>query len=153
MTTNTGHKLFTDVPKSMGGKDQAPQPVEHLLAALIGCSQATAIFVARSLHPRIPRIDKIEFDLQAHRDARGALQQPIEETPEIPARLQHVSGTAKIYFQPPTGRSSQVDTPPTTMVVSKEDLQLLGEQTEARCPVANMMIASGCTMDIQWIQG
>ena len=139
MTTNTGHELFTDVPKKMGGTDTAPQPVEHLLAALIGCAQATAIFVGRNMEPRLV-IDKIEFDIQAHRDARGALQQPIEETPDIPARLQCVSGTATVFFKGSTS-------------VSPEQLHLLGEQTEARCPVANMMLASGCTMDIKWENG
>ena len=139
MTTNTGHELFTDVPQKMGGSDTAPQPVEHLLAALIGCAQATAIFVGRSMKPRL-LIDKIEFDIQANRDARGALQQPIEETPDIPARLQYVSGTARVFFK---GNDN----------VSLEQLQLLSEQTEARCPVANMMLASGCTIDIQWENG
>lgn len=139
MQTNTGHELFTDVPKKMGGTDSAPQPVEHLLAALVGCAQATAIFVGRSMKPRL-LIDRIEFDIQAQRDARGALLQPIEETPDIPARLQYVSGTAKVFFKGSTS-------------VSSEELHLLGEQTEARCPVANMMMASGCTMDIQWVNG
>ena len=139
MTTDTGHELSTDVPKNMGGTDTAPQPVEHLLAALIGCAQATAIFVGRSMKPRL-LIDKIEFDIQAHRDARGALQQPIEETPGIPARLQYVSGPAKVFFK---GSAN----------ISTDQLHLLGEQTEARCPVANMMLASGCTMDIQWENG
>ena len=33
MQTNTGHTIQTDIPHKMGGKDTAPQPVEHLLAA------------------------------------------------------------------------------------------------------------------------
>ena len=139
MRTNTDHELFTDVPKTMGGTDSAPQPVEHLLAALLGCAQATAVFVGRNMTPRL-LIDRIEFEIGAYRDARGALQQPIEETPDIPARLQYVSGTARVFFKGKTP-------------VSSEQLHLLGEQTEARCPVANMMMASGCKMDIQWIQG
>jgi len=143
MTTNTGHELFTDVPKKMGGTDSAPQPVEHLLAALIGCAQATAMFVGRSMAPRL-LIDRIEFDIKAHRDARGAVQLPIDETPDIPAMLQYVSGTAKVFFK---GDGDS------TASVSPEDLCTLGEQTEARCPVANMMMASGCAMDIDWIDG
>ena len=88
----------------------------------------------------LPDICHIEFDVQAHRDARGALQQPIEITPDIPARLQYVSGSAKVFFK------GDAD-------VSTEQLHLLGEQTEARCPVANMMMASGCIMDIHWENG
>jgi len=40
-TTNTGHSIATDIPKSMGGKDTAPQPVETLLGVWMGCTQAT----------------------------------------------------------------------------------------------------------------
>ena len=39
------------------------------------------------------------------------------------------------------------------MNVSEEELTLLAKQTEARCPVANMMYASSCDMDIKWING
>eukprot|EP00816_Leptocylindrus_hargravesii_P004938 CAMPEP_0196806498 /NCGR_PEP_ID=MMETSP1362-20130617/6405_1 /TAXON_ID=163516 /ORGANISM="Leptocylindrus danicus, Strain CCMP1856" /LENGTH=183 /DNA_ID=CAMNT_0042179999 /DNA_START=335 /DNA_END=886 /DNA_ORIENTATION=+ len=137
--TNTGHELQSDVPKSMGGGDAAPQPVEHLLAALIGCTQATAMFVGRSMSPRL-MIDKLEFDIEAYRDNRGAHQQPIDKVPVIPSRLQAVSGTVKVFLG--NGRA-----------LSRDDLDLLAWQTEVRCPVANMMIASGCKMDIQWIDG
>ena len=44
----------------MGGANLAPQPVETLLAALIGCTQATALFVGRQLGVVI---DKMEFDI------------------------------------------------------------------------------------------
>ena len=81
MTTNTGHELHTDVPLKMGGTDSAPQPVETLLAALLGCTQATAIFVGRHLEPRI-LIERLEFvDIVAERDERGALTLPIETDP------------------------------------------------------------------------
>lgn len=137
--TNTGHELRTDVPKRMGGGDAAPQPVEHLLAALIGCTQATAMYVGRSMKPRL-NIEKIEFDLRAERDERGALEQPIDVSPSIPSRLSSVGGTVIVYL-----RDNES--------ISDEILQLLAKQTEHRCPVANMMTASGCKMDIIWIDG
>jgi len=140
METNTGHTIQTDIPQKMGGKDTAPQPVELLLAALIGCTQATSIYVGRMMKPRL-LIDRIEFDIQAYRDERGALELPIDTVPSIPARLQCVSGTVKVYFKK------------NGMYVSDEELSILSEQTEARCPVANMMYASGCSMDIKWING
>jgi len=46
MQTNTGHTIQTDIPQKMGGKDTAPQPVEYLLSALIGCTQATSIYMS-----------------------------------------------------------------------------------------------------------
>ena len=40
----------------------------------------------------------MEFDnIEAVRDERGALQLPIEETPEIPSRLQKISGTIRVF--------------------------------------------------------
>lgn len=137
--TDTGHELHTDVPKIMGGGDNAPQPVEHLLAALIGCTQATAIFVGRSMNPRL-MIDKLEFELEAQRDNRGALVQPIDEVPPFPSKLQAVTGTITVFL-----RNGQV--------LSRAELDLLAWQTEVRCPVANMMAASRCEMDIRWVNG
>lgn len=134
--TNTNHILEADVPKKMGGGDSAPQPVEHLLAALIGCTQATAVYVGRMMKPRL-LIDKIDFEIDAYRDERGALSHPITESPPIPARLQRVSGSVVVHFK------DGVD-------VSEEQLRILGEQAEQRCPVANMMHASGCIMDMKW---
>ena len=144
MTTNTNHNLQTDVPIQMGGQNSAPQPVETLLASLIGCTQATAIYVGRMMTPRL-LIDRIDFDINAYRDERGAFMQPIDVVPSIPARLQCVSGTVKVYFK--KGIDNNNDD------VTEEQLKVLGEQTEARCPVANMMHASGCSMDIKWMIG
>ena len=137
LVTNTGHSLTTDVPKRMGGGDDAPQPVETLLAALLGCTQATAIFVGRNMIPRI-FIHKIDFDIQAERDERGALTLPIDETPGIPARLQRIHGTIRVFAK---------------STLSQEQLAILSKQTEARCPVASMVIASGCNLDVKWIEG
>lgn len=138
METNTGHALTTDIPKQMGGSDVAPQPVETLLAALIGCTQATAIFVGRHMTPKI-LIEQMEFDIRAERDERGALTLPIEETPSISAKLQRVHGTIRVFAK--------------LAPLSQEQLKILSEQTEARCPVANMMLASGCDMQVQWVDG
>ncbi|KAL7441176.1 hypothetical protein ACHAXM_007670 [Skeletonema potamos] len=137
--TDTNHTLEADVPKKMGGGDEAPQPVEHLLTALLGCTQATAVYVGRMMQPRLI-IDKIDFKMEAYRDERGALSLPITELPPIPARLERVTGSVVVHFKQGTE-------------VSEEQLRILGRQTEARCPVANMMHASGCVMDIQWKNG
>ena len=55
---------------AQGGSDAAAQPVETLLAALIGCEQATAAFVARHMQPRMDLL-KIEFNYCAERDNRA----------------------------------------------------------------------------------
>lgn len=138
--TGTGHVLHTDLPRPMGGADGAAQPVETLLAALAGCTQATAVYVARNLRPERLDIRRIDFDLRAARDERGALSLPIESPPEIPSRLRFVSGTVRVHAA-------------TSRPISDRDLALLREQTELRCPVANMMVASGCEMNVRWVDG
>jgi uncharacterized OsmC-like protein len=150
--TNTGHELRTDVPaptSTMGGTDSAPQPVETLLAALLGCTQATAIFVGRHLEPRV-LIERLEFvDIVAERDERGALSLPIDVDPSVPARLQKITGTIQVYTRRTQTKNKKEEAPP----LSQEQLDMLSRQTELRCPVANMMMASGCEMNIQWIDG
>jgi uncharacterized OsmC-like protein len=143
MTTDTGHTIKTDVPKTMGGQDMAPQPVETLLAALLGCTQATAIFVGRHCEPRI-LIDRIEFDIAAERNERGALELPIAVDPQIPARLQRISGTVTVYTKDKNKQQQPL---------SQEQLHVLSHQTELRCPVANMIVASGCEMNVTWVDG
>ncbi len=165
--TNTNHELQTDVPKKMGGGDSAPQPVETLLAAWAGCTQATAMYVGRNMEPRL-FIDKIEFDVEAYRDERGALggDLPIQvreddrkselqlPDPEIPARLEKVVGTVKVYLR---GKRRQNEggggEEERQLLLTDEQLSLLGEHTERRCPVANMMVMSGIEMDIKWMNG
>lgn len=134
--TNTGHSIQTDVPRGMGGHDTAPQPVETLLAAWMGCTQATALFVGRHMEPRL-LLDRLEFDIVASRDERGALQLPLDAQREAPSRLQRVGGIITVYLRKGT--------------ISVEQIKVLSEQTEERCPVANMMIASGCEMAVEWV--
>lgn len=140
VSTDTGHVLQTDVPRKMGGKDGAPQPVETLLAAWIGCTQATSLFVGRQMKPKRLLLDRLVFDVHGERDERGALTLPIEETPPVPSRLSRISGTIKVYLK--GGRS-----------IEASELSVLQKQTELRCPVANMMMASGCHIDVVWIDG
>ena len=138
--TSTGHVLQTDVPTKMGGHDTAPQPVETLLSAWMGCTQATALFVGRQMKPQRLLVERLEFDVQGQRDERGALSLPIDQDPSIPSRLTCVSGTITVYR---VGGQA----------IEESEMNLLREQTELRCPVANMMIASGCQMDVEWIDG
>eukprot|EP00656_Telonema_subtile_P016093 TRINITY_DN18486_c0_g1_i1.p3 TRINITY_DN18486_c0_g1~~TRINITY_DN18486_c0_g1_i1.p3 ORF type:complete len:105 (-),score=25.57 TRINITY_DN18486_c0_g1_i1:303-617(-) len=103
------------------------------MAALAGCEQATATFVARRM--RI-QIGEVRFDLNAVRDERGALGMPIEAE-ELPAvsRLARISGTAHVETE-----------------ASQEEVDRLGAQVERRCPVANMVHLSGCELAVRWIK-
>ena len=139
--TNTGHTIRTDLPLRMGGKNTAPQPVETLLAAWMGCTQATALFVGRQMKPERLVLERLEFeDIEAVRDERGALQLPVDESPGIPSRLQRVSGTIRVFAMK-------------RKVITADEMEIIREQTELRCPIANMMLASGCQMEVDWIDG
>ncbi|KAJ8605953.1 hypothetical protein CTAYLR_010801 [Chrysophaeum taylorii] len=128
------HSVVTDTPAKDGGTDVAAEPVETLLAALVGCEQATAHWVARILRFRI---DRIEFDVQASRDPRGAIALPVDQTPPVPSRLEKVWGTATVYAQNAT----------------PEDIRKLGTIVHTRCPVASMITLSGCALEVEWYLG
>lgn len=141
-TTDTGHTLTTDLPSKMGGSDSAPQPIEILLAAWMGCTQATALFVGRQMTggKRVV-IKRLVFEnVRAVRDERGALELPIETNPSVESRLKSISGVVRVFSRGEFG-------------LSLEQIELLKAQTEVRCPVANMILASGCSIDVEWIDG
>ena len=140
--TSTGHECRTDLPLAAGGTNRAAQPVELLLAALLGCKTATAHYVARHLWPRPHhRIDALCFsDIVAHRDERGALALPIAERPPVPAALVSVRGVATV-------------TPRSSGVISAADVRALGAIVEERCPVADTLVRAGCVIDIEWRLG
>jgi hypothetical protein len=77
----------------------------------------------------------MDFDLEGYRDERGALQLRVSiDSSEIRGCIW------SFYF-----KKGSIPTP--------RHLLVLKEQTEARCPVANMMHASGCKIDIEWKNG
>ena len=133
VTTDDGWKISTDTPKNQGGTNTAPQPVSLLLASLCGCELATARFVALKSSPRI-KMGRIEFDIKAKRDERGAIALPLGSPLPVPARLEHVWGTATVYNTNAT----------------QEQIKNLGDEVHLRCPVANMIVLSGCLLEIHW---
>ena len=161
--TNTNHTLQTDVPRTMGGGDVDPQPLETLLAAWMGCTQATAMFVGRNLDHRI-FIGKIEFEnIIGYRDERGALGGAFpftldSELPDIPSGLEKVEGVVKVFAIEQKrqrqrrygiiGRGIQKAEGDMTSnnderyLLSQEQLRILGEHTERRCPVGKSSINS-----------
>eukprot|EP00434_Breviolum_minutum_P003761 symbB.v1.2.003311.t1/scaffold182.1/size414077/24 len=131
--TEDGYHIESDTPKSAGGSGTAPQPVQLLLGALVGCEQATAKFVAAKM--RLPAIRRIEFEIQAERDEWGSLAPPIQEPPLEPSRLQRIWGTAHVYSD-----------------ASADEIAAVAEAVKKRCPVASMVIESGCELDVRWVK-
>ncbi len=137
--TATGHAFGTDLPTAVGGRDSAPQPVELLLGALLGCKTATAHFVARHLWARPHNcILRLDFsDVVAQRDERGALAMPIRDEPPCTAALLRVEGVATV-----TAASS---------AITAADVEALGALVSKRCPVAATLHAAGCDVSFSWL--
>lgn len=90
------------------------------------------MYVAKHMHITIDRID---FEVEGVRDQAGALHLPIQETPAVASRLQRIYGTAKVHTE-----------------ATQEQVDELEEQVKRRCPIANMVVLSGCELDIKWMK-
>jgi len=136
--TATKHRLEMDLPRIAGGCDAAPQPVELMIAALLGCKVATAHFVARHLWSRPNnRVRAISFvDVVGERDERGALSLPIAAEPTVTAALLSVRGTARVL--------------PASTDTTLADVQELGDLVKKRCPVAATLAAAGVDLAFKW---
>ena len=135
MKARNVHDIRTDVPKAMGGADEAPQPVELLLAALVGCEQATAAYVARHMSPRF-RLKYVHFSVVGERDDRGATALPVHEPAPCPARLSRVTGEAVVHVRGPAETQARVDE--------------LARLVKSRCPVADTLRAAGTELEVRW---
>ena len=135
MKARNVHDIRTDVPKAMGGADEAPQPVELLLAALLGCEQATAAYVARHMSPRF-KLKYVHFSVVGERDVRGATALPVHEPAPCPARLSRVTGEAVVHVRGPAETQARVDE--------------LARLVKSRCPVADTLRAAGTELEVRW---
>ena len=139
--TEDGFTITTDTPRAQGGSNEAAQPVLLLLASLCGCKHATARFVAFKMRRRIGKID---FDIRAERDERGAIgmgeggeaEDALRADLPVPARLLRIWGSAVVH-------AAETD-------LTDAEVQVLAEQVHRRCPVANMVTLSGCELQIDW---
>ena len=60
---------------------------------------------------------------------------PIGEDPPVPSRLSAIWGTATVSGDPALDAAA---------------VARLGEIVHQRCPIASMVVASGCELDIRW---
>lgn len=127
--------INTDIPKQMGGMDEAPQPVELLLSALVGCEQATAAYVARHMQPRF-KLNRIAFAITGIRDDRGATSLPINEPAPCDARLSKITGEAVVHVRGANETQQRIDE--------------LAKLVMTRCPVADTLHAAGTKIEVKW---
>lgn len=104
-------KITVDEPLALGGNDDAPNPVEYILAGYAGCLNVVIHLVAKELHVKINSL-KIEIS--------GDID---------PARLMGTSFSERAGFF-----SLQVDIN-LDSDANEETQTLLFEQVKERCPV------------------
>ncbi|MEN3202921.1 MAG: OsmC family protein [Atribacterota bacterium] len=107
--------LSFDEPPSLGGKDSAPNPVEGLLAALIGCLGIVTVVVAREKN--LP-VEKIAIEAEGDLDPRGFMGQYNLVRPGFLAVRFVVKVSGKL---------------------SPDDLTLLLDEVKKRCPVSDVL--------------
>ncbi len=109
------HRLAADEPRSLGGFDSAPNPVELILAALGTCQEITYRAYATALG--IP-LDSVSVELSGDIDLRGFFA--VDET--VRSGYQNISGTVNLQSS-----------------ASEEQLRKLSAVVNAHCPVLDIL--------------
>lgn len=118
--------LVTDEPEQHGGTGEGPSPLQTVVGALCGCESVTFSRTAAELGFGY---DGISFDAEFTIDIRGRLG----------------NRDVRPHFQTVRVRAV-VDTEETD-----ERLREVVEETEARCPVFNLLRDAGVTLDMHWL--
>ena len=108
------HKLVVDEPKSFGGKDEGPSPVELILAALATCQEITykAFATASGIN-----IESVSVNLTGTLDLHGSLA--LNNTRP---GFQYISGTVDIKSSSP-----------------KTEIDKLIDTVNTHCPVLDIL--------------
>jgi uncharacterized OsmC-like protein len=115
----------TDEPAAHGGESAGPSPLQAVLGALCGCEAVTFRRTATEMNFGY---DRLEFEAAFTIDIRGRMGDR--------AVRPHFQ-TVKVLISVVTSSS-------------EEDLAAVIEETEARCPVMNLLIDAGVTVDVKW---
>jgi putative redox protein len=119
--------LVTDEPIAHGGTGEGPSPLQTVLGALAGCESVTFNRTAADL----------DFDYES-------ITYEAEFTIDIRGRLGNRA--VRQHFQ-------TVRLEATVVTSESEDrLREIVEETEARCPVYNLINDAGVNLEVRWIR-
>ncbi len=121
-----GH-LVTDEPVAHGGTGEGPSPLQAVLGALCGCEAVTFRRTADDLGFAYERI---EFEAGFTIDIRGRMGKR-----DVRAHFQTVRVQATV-----------------TTDESEQRLAEVVEETEARCPVFNLITDAGVKTEMVWVR-
>ncbi len=116
-----------DEPSAHGGTDKGPSPLQAVLGALCGCE---AVTFSRTAHDMGFAYDGIDFSAAFTIDIRGR---------------QGMRGVVP-HFQ-----SVKVEARVSTQETQERLLEVV-EETEARCPVFNLIKDANVRADVVWIR-
>jgi len=119
--------FITDEPTAHGGTGAGPSPLQAVLGSLCGCESVT---FNRTAAEYDFKYDGIEFDAMYTIDIRGR------------------KGVRSVV---PHFQSIRVQANVTTNE-TQERLAEVVEETEARCPVYNLLKDAGVRVDITWVR-
>jgi uncharacterized OsmC-like protein len=117
--------LYSDEPPSFGGQDSAPNPMELVLAALNGCLTVMTQVIARE---KGIDIHGITLRAEGSLDLRGAMGDP-----SVPPYFRTVREKVELVTS-----------------ASAEQVQVLQEEVQRRCPVYTLLKAAGVEVQSEW---
>jgi uncharacterized OsmC-like protein len=128
-TIDTGEYglLVTDEPVKHGGTGEGPSPLQTVLGALCGCESVTFNRTAAELGLAY---DGITFEAEYTIDIRGRMG-----TRGVRQHFQTVRVQATVTTAEPVARLEEVV-----------------EETEARCPVFNLLKDAGVNLEMTWVR-
>lgn len=121
-----GH-FVTDEPVAHGGSGEGPSPLQTVLAALCGCESVTFRRTATEMDFEY---EGIEFEAEFTIDIRGRLGERSVRPHFQTIRVQATVKTDE----------------------SEERLAAIVEETEARCPVYNLVVDAGVKTEMLWLR-
>ena len=119
--------FVTDEPKPHGGTGEGPSPLQAVLGALCGCEAVTFNRTAADLGFDY---DSLDFEAAFTIDIRGRLGDR-----KVRPHFQTVRVRAVVATQ---------ETP--------EAFAAVVEETEARCPVMNLIVDAGVDLEVEWVR-
>lgn len=115
----------TDEPAAHGGESAGPSPLQAVLGALCGCE---AVTFRRTATEMKFEYERLEFEAAFTIDIRGRMGDR-----EVRPHFQTVKALITVVTSS-----------------SEADLAAVIEETEARCPVMNLLIDAGVSVDVKW---
>jgi uncharacterized OsmC-like protein len=120
-----GFDFVAAEPRSFGGDDSGPTPMEYVAAALASCLTVVVEKVSRE---RGHTVNALHVETDATQDVRG-----FAGTADVPPYFSHVTLTVRLRTD-----------------ATADDVVTLREEVLRRCPAYGLIAAAGVPVDDEW---